>query len=345
MPFHWTNGISRQAIPVNNFLKIIGNKFVKFVIVGLIIYLLIKSRKLDIIRLYSSLKSLDVLYGVLILASLPLLFSIRWMLLLVVQKVFIHFSTICQLTFIALFFDTILPPGGADITRGYYLNRSLPKLDNKIAAYSSILFDRIIGLFSLLVIGIIGLFLNINFFISQEILANSLFYLLFVFIIFFFIIVLIICLEKYRLRIASYLSSNTFIAYIFNISNSLKAYKDNNRYILYVFLISCLGHILTFVAIFLFAYALGESSLTFSDYMGILPISFLCTQIPIGPGFIGIGLISFYSFFKLAGSNYGSDIFAMYLCCRILTTLPGGYFYIFFKHTADVATAESFPRI
>jgi uncharacterized protein (TIRG00374 family) len=326
---------------MKTFLKIIGNKFVKLLIVCLIIYFLITSRKLDIIRLYYSLKSLDVLYGVLILASLPLLFSIRWMLLLIVQKVLLPFFGIFQLTFIALFFDTILPPGGADIARGYYLNKSLPDLDNKIAAYSSILFDRIIGLFSLLVIGMIGLFLNIKFFVSQEILGKTLLYLLIVLVLFLLIVIMSICLEKYRYQIISYLSSNNHIAYLINISTSLRAYKENYSYILYVFFISCLGHILTFLAIFLFAKALGESSLTFSDYMGILPISFLVTQIPIGPGFIGVGLLSFYSFFKIAGSDYGSDIFALYLCIRILTTLPGGYFYIFFKQAADAVPAEN----
>lgn len=342
MPLQRTSGISRLAM--NNFLKIFGNKFVKLLVVGLIIYLLIKSRKLDITRLYSSFTNLDALYGVLLLAMLPVLFSVRWMLLLIVQNVYLTFATICQLTFIALFFDTILPPGGADIARGYYLNKSLPNLDNKIAAYSSILLDRIIGLFSLLVIGIIGFFMHIDFFLSQEILGKTFLFLLLVFIIFLSIILVSICFDKYRSRFVNYLSSNTYIAYVINISNSLKAYRENRRYLLYVFFISCLGHILTFLAIFFLAQALGEVSLTFSDFMGILPISFLCTQIPIGPGFIGIGLLSFYSFFKIAGSNYGSDIFALYLCMRILTTLPGGYFYVFFKHTAQAAPVESFSR-
>ena len=315
-------------------LRIFGNKFVKLFIVALIIYYLIKSKKLDIIKLYSSIKSLDVLYGILLLSLIPLLFSIRWMLLLIVQKVFLPFSRISQLTFIALFFDTILPPGGADIARGYYLNRSFPYLDNKMAAFGSILFDRVIGLFSLLVIAIIGLILNIKFYISQELLGNTLLLLLIASSIFISIIVMILLLVKYRSNIISYLSNNPHITHIINIYNSLKAYKENYRSILYVFMISCFGHILTFFAIFFFAKALGEVSLSFSNYMGILPISFLCAQIPIGPGFIGIGLLSFYSFFKIAGSNYGSDIFAMYLCMRILTTLPGGYFYIFFRHAA-----------
>jgi uncharacterized protein (TIRG00374 family) len=341
MPCQQTKGIFRQII--NSFLKIIGSRVFKILIVALIIYIFFKSGKLDIVRLYASIKKIDLLYGVLLLGILPFLFSIRWLLLLDVQNVSLPFSGVCQLTFIALFFDTILPPGGADIARGYYLNKSLPNLDNKIAAYSSILFDRIIGLFSLLIIGIIGLFINIEFFISQDILGNTLLYLLIIFIVFLSIIILSICFEKYRTKIVNYLSNNTHIAYIIHISTFLKAYKENLRYILYVFLISCIGHILTFLAIFLFAQALGEASLTFSDYMGILPISFLVTQIPIGPGFIGVGLLSFYSFFKIAGSNYGSDIFALYLCIRILTTLPGGYFYIFFKHGADSSSMESVP--
>ena len=298
-------------------------------IVGLIIYLLIRFKKLDFIRLYSSLKNIDVLYGVLILALIPLLFSIRWMLLLLVQNIFLPFSRVCQLTFIALFFDTIMPPGGADVTRGYYLNRSLPYLDNKIAAYGSIIFDRVIGLFSLLIIAIVGLFLNIRFFIMHKIFSNTMLFLAFTFFIFILLIIFILFFYKYRSSIVNYLSGNPYVAHITNIYNSLKAYKKNYPYVLYVFMISCFGHILTFISIFLFAKALGELSLNFSDYMGILPISFLFSQIPIGPGFIGVGLLSFYSFFKIAGSNFGSDIFAMYLCIRILTTLPGGYFYIF----------------
>jgi uncharacterized protein (TIRG00374 family) len=321
---------------ISKLLSIFSNKFIKLLIVALIIYYLINSRKLDIDNLYFSLNSLYVLYGVLLLALIPFLFSIRWMLLLIIQKVILSFSKICQLTFMALFFDTILPPGGADIARGYYLNKSLPYLNNRIAAFGSILFDRVIGLFSLLIIAIVGLFLNIKFFISLKILGNTLYLLIIASSIFIVIIIFVLCLERYRSIIMNYLSNNPHIAHMVNLYNSLRAYKENYPYIFYVFLISCVGHILTFLAIFLFAKALGEVSLTFRDYMGILPISFLCTQIPIGPGFIGIGLLSFYSFFKIAGSNYGSDIFAMYLCMRIMTTLPGGYFYIFFRDVPDL---------
>ena len=307
--------------------------FIKLLIVLLIIYYLVTTKKLNLIILGHALSDINVLYGFLLLAILPLIFSIRWMLLLENQSIFIPFFKLFKLTSIALFFDTILPPGGADIIRGYFLNKSHPLLDNRVFAFSSIFMDRIIGLLGLLFLAVLGFFLNLHFLIDNNIIGSTAIFLTVTSTSFLTVFILVLIIIRFKTKILQFFTNKAIFDTLNQGFASLNNYHQNLKDVSYVFILSIFCHLLTFISILLLGSTVGEIQLSFVNYLGLLPLSFLFSQLPIGPGFIGLGFLIFYSAFKIAGSNYGGDIFGLYLVVRILSTLPGAFFYIFFNRS------------
>jgi hypothetical protein len=251
------------------------------------------------------------------------------MLLLDNQLISIRFFKLFQLTSIALFFDTILPPGGADIIRGYFLYKSHPLLDNKVFAFSSIFMDRIIGLLGLLFLALLGFFLNLHFLIDNNIFHSTALFLTITSFCFLLFIFLVLIIFRFKTRILRFFSNKAIFDTLEQGFASLSNYHQNLKAVFYVFLLSIFCHVITFISISFLGSTVGEIQLSFINYLGLLPLSFLFSQLPIGPGFIGLGFLIFYSLFKIAGSNYGGDIFGLYLMLRILSTLPGAIFYIF----------------
>ncbi|MCX6978592.1 MAG: lysylphosphatidylglycerol synthase transmembrane domain-containing protein [Verrucomicrobia bacterium] len=84
-------------------------------------------------------------YGLVELAS-----GIRWQLLLRVQGVALSWSRVFMLLLIGVFFNFIIPGGtGGDVVKVFYLLKETP--DKRSPALLSVLVDRLIGLFSIIV--------------------------------------------------------------------------------------------------------------------------------------------------------------------------------------------------
>ena len=80
--------------------------------------------------------------------------SYRWQIILASQKFLIKLSELVRLTFIGMFFNNFLPTSaGGDIVKGYYL---LKDSDKKIDLGASVLFDRIIGTISIIIMALIA---------------------------------------------------------------------------------------------------------------------------------------------------------------------------------------------
>ncbi len=80
--------------------------------------------------------------------------SYRWQIILSSQKLFIRLPELIRLTFIGMFFNSFLPTSaGGDIVKGYYLVRDS---DRKIDLGASVLFDRIIGTISVIIMALIA---------------------------------------------------------------------------------------------------------------------------------------------------------------------------------------------
>ena len=78
----------------------------------------------------------------------------RWFLLLRIQLPHVYPVRVVGWMWIREFFAMITPGGGGELARSYYAIKNHPEA--RVAAFSSILLDRLLGLISLLFLGIMS---------------------------------------------------------------------------------------------------------------------------------------------------------------------------------------------
>ncbi|MBN1353439.1 MAG: flippase-like domain-containing protein [Candidatus Omnitrophica bacterium] len=113
-------------------------------------------------RIFSELKNAN---KTLFLASfiiftfiLSVLNSLRLNIILRDEKIFISLKNITQLTFIGYFFNNFMPTAvGGDIVKAYYVSKNTPL---KGESFVCVFMDRFIGLFSLVLLGVLALLFN-----------------------------------------------------------------------------------------------------------------------------------------------------------------------------------------
>ncbi|HVS66002.1 MAG TPA: lysylphosphatidylglycerol synthase transmembrane domain-containing protein [Thermoanaerobaculia bacterium] len=104
--------------------------------------------------LISTMRSIDplvLLSAVLAFAPVPLLVAVRWFLLLRAVGVTIGWAATARLTWIGLFFNTVLPGGaGGDVVKLIEIGRHS---DRRSEALGTMIADRVVGLLVLIVLG------------------------------------------------------------------------------------------------------------------------------------------------------------------------------------------------
>ncbi len=314
---------------------------IKVSIAALLISYLIFSGKLDFKFLLSNL-SLDFFLTISIVLFLALLLNAyRWFLLLKFRGIHISFWKCFKLSFIGLFFNYAMPGGvGGDFVKLYYI----VKANNQSLKYSagvSVLLDRLLGLFSMI------LFANLSFFFfynqvqddSEKIirlLIPSL-SLLFGF--------LFVILFSFSNRIKSFLKKWVYkfpgASKLQNVSQEFRAFRKEPKVLFLTLGLSFVSQSLLVLFFVLCGFHLGFD-LPVSVYFYVVPISIISSVVPITPAGIGVGqvamdfLIYLYSGEK---SNLGTSAMTLQQGIQFLLSLSGAVFYLMMKHDKRVQNA------
>ncbi|MBF0275852.1 MAG: flippase-like domain-containing protein, partial [Nitrospinae bacterium] len=126
--------------------------FFKFFLATGLIYWLIETDKLSLIKLQGALQSLDkLLVGGLLVWFIVFLSAVRWYLLLKSQQITIPFKDTLKLNMISLFFSTFVPGAiSGDVAKAYYITHK--EKSRKTAAMVTVGVDRLIGLMALFLV-------------------------------------------------------------------------------------------------------------------------------------------------------------------------------------------------
>ncbi len=310
----------------------------RIAIAAAIIVYLVRTQRLGLARLGGVLEQplhVAALLGVLLL--LVLVLAVRWRILLASQGYRCWFRDVLGLTFVAVFFDSLLPGGTSDIVRGYCFDRTFQPRD-RVRAASTVMVDRFLGLTGLLVLALIAVFFQVRqdydgmptlrLLISA---AGALFLLGFLFL----------CGYGGRrpgrlLRLASRTRGGSLCLSIFD---ALRSYRHRQFALLQALILAVVGHTLVVCCFYLVGSFLGETHLSFADYLFLIPVGLCVAQIPISPGGIGVGHVGFYSLFAMAGSRLGADMFSVYIVVHFISGLPG-LVYFFSRRSAGSPSLE-----
>ena len=142
----------------------------KMTLVGAILVYLIQSDRLNFEKLMLFRDAPEILAGmiaVLVLVVVPM-GTIRWWFLLRAIGVNLELKQAFILTWIGNFFNTTFPGAvTGDVVKGYYVIKAQQE-EGRTRAFMTLLIDRFVGVFGLIVMAFLSLVLNYELILSQE---------------------------------------------------------------------------------------------------------------------------------------------------------------------------------
>lgn len=300
----------------------------RFLVSFLIIaFIIIKVDFSEVIVLLPGVKIHFILIALLWLLLDKVVMSYRWSILLKSKGIEIPIFQIIKIYFLSSFWGTFLPSSVAPDAIKVYVARKHGSSTTDIL--SSVVVDRIIGLFSLSLVTFLSLMAV--FFLNRE--QSGLNILLVVLAILFLTVLLVffdrLPLKKFQSYFSRFREDSALWNFLRRFYKSCMEYKSDKSSLLNVLLISLFNHILTILMVYVISLSLGLS-VSISYLFVFVPLVNFLIIIPISIGGIGIQEGAYVYFLSQIGMS-AQEALAVALIFRVLTvisSLPGGVVYM-----------------
>jgi glycosyltransferase 2 family protein len=224
-----------------------------------------------------------------------------------------------RLTLVGFFFSTFLPgAAGGDLAKIYYVAKENQGRRTELAAI--LIFDRLIGLLSLLLLPLIAVPFFLKFITPIPVLRYLL--LVDVFLAVCLIIGLGLVMASERIRRVLSLESVSWLRernILSRIVSTVAAYQESPGALVNALGLSLLANCSLIVVTWLAALALHPSGISAKLFL-VAPIGHLVNSLPLTPGGLGVGETAFAALFSTAGIPGGAETL---LCWRVWNALIG----------------------
>lgn len=312
---------------------------VKLSIAVLLLYWLVQSGKLDFTLIGTSIKEHPSLWLIsfLICSFNILIVSIRWKKILETKsKKNFPYLLILKLSWIGQLFNTVLPGAvSGDFVKLLYA-RKIDDTLSKTFLLTSVIMDRIIGLFGLLILlGVASLFKYKELVLVSPNIKNLIHLNFLIFAVMLLFLILLFIPKEIQEIFYKYCGKIPLLGR--QINKTLEQFwviGKNFVNVLSLILLSVFTqtlNILTFwvVALPYFHYISDTPKiLHFTDALTFIPLGLLTIAIPITPAGIGVGHFAFNSLFHYYGISNGASLFNFYVMIAIITNLLGIFPYL-----------------
>ena len=306
----------------------------KMLLVGSILVYLVQSGRLNFEKLMlfkDAPEILAMMIGVLVLVVVPMA-TFRWWLLLRAIGVQVKPKQIFILTWIGNFFNTTLPGAvTGDVVKGYYVIKAQQE-EGRTRAFMTLLIDRFVGLFGLIVMAFLALVLNLELILSQERLHSLAWMITVLFggTVVFYTIALFSFKEGRDpfIRLFQRLPATKISLKVYS---AFKSYQHQKTTLLLTLLLAVGIHTIIALLFFQVAQLMGIEEMDLATQFFLMPIGLITVAIPLAPGGIGIGHAAFESLYQLAGFSGGADIFNLFIIVQLGVFLLGGIPYFLYS--------------
>lgn len=249
------------------------------------------------------------------------LFSIRWWYLYNTLAPGTKYKTTVESYYLGLFCNNFLPTGmGGDIVRIIHLHKAG---FNSHILISSTLLDRVIGLVSIVSMGLLALLVMPRLELSHQ----------FVIAIIAFSVAIPLAIlfmfSQYSLKLVNFFVQHIrfgrFSEFITKVVTTFQEYRNSRQKLLTTLLLSFLAQYLIVMCYMFIGYSL-IIDLELVMYLTIVPIVFLATSLPISVGGLGIRegvVISLFTLFNV-DTQSAIALSLIYFAVIVFLTLPGG---------------------
>lgn len=311
-------------------LKFSAKFLVSFLIIGYMIW----SGRLDLATVKRGFMDPWVVGSSLALISIGSVVSIlRWRFLLLAQGVKLTFWQTLRYGFIGVFFNTTMPGAvSGDIVKAWYILADSPAGQAKTPILTSIIVDRVMGLFGLITVSMISMLIH-----WSTVWGNGKMHTLAIFnftmaIIFgsFFAFVSFSHWGPFawiRRQMDAW-GENKIGRIVLKAYDAWTAYRRSPQILWGSLVFAAVTHSCIVLAILFCARALGEGQMQAYQIFLLAPIGLLTIALPIAPSGLGVGHVAFNALFLIVGSKLGAEVFTLFVTLQILVNLSGVFFYI-----------------
>ncbi|MBF0143603.1 MAG: flippase-like domain-containing protein [Magnetococcales bacterium] len=316
----------------------------KLAVAALIVIFLMRGDRLDLqatTSLFAETKT--VVISLLLVVIGLLLTGLRWWLLMNCQEIGLPLRTVANITFIGMFFGNILPGGAwsGDALRMAIVGRATR--DKLEAGVLSIFVDRLMGIYSVFLIGLVALVVTLAGNGAPGLWENpSVRYLAYASAIVVVMVpvsaLLVLWGGRRSTRLRHWLRTTTRFRWLArlvdSILRSIHLYRKNLRQVALAFFICLVAQTLVVFSLVMVAWAMGFTQLSAGSYYFAGSWTSLVNALPATPGGLGIGEAAFDQIChwldtSSPGVAYGSVFlgFRIILYAGALPGLPGLFFY------------------
>jgi uncharacterized protein (TIRG00374 family) len=319
---------------MSGMLKKSKNMIIQILKVGFsagIIFLLIKSDKLNFNVLKNLLHPTYAVAGLTLVFIGSFLFSERWRMLIKSQGINAGMWGTFKLSMIGAFFNFAMPGGiGGDIVKAYYFTRDFP--GTKVVAVTSVLMDRVLGLFAMILMAMVVMFYDLDHIMKMPVLWTLFLVISSLFLGFSVALALIFSKGLYdngtlkRILDKLPLSAKTIKLY-----ESMHLYGNHGGRVLATVILSLVGQCSTILFMAMVGSAAGYGDVSLKTYFLVAPLGFMATAVPISPAGVGVGQAAFYFLFNLylgSSTELGPTVITAFQVTTFLVSLSGALFYL-----------------
>lgn len=303
---------------IKNMLRIL----VSLAFVGLLVYFI----RDDIPTILNTLKNVHrplFLMAVLIVLSTVVILAKRLQLIFAAEEVKIGLGVTCNLTFIGIFFNNFLPTSvGGDIVKAMCASRIT---GHPVKSVTSVLMDRIFGLFTFILIPSVSLF----FVREMNPKVQIVIYSFLTFSIFCFVLLFNRSVARQFHFVERLLDRVRLGSKARQIYDGLHNFRNHKGVIVRAMLLSVAGQCISLLGVYLLGVALGAPRETLPYFFLLIPVVHLISMLPSLNG-LGIREVAYVYFLKShIGTEKAAAIGILWLAVLIFMSLIGGLIYLF----------------
>ena len=319
-------------------------RLLKFTLAFALIYWLTQKGLLEIAEVKSLFRLDTILILTLLAAGNLLLANWRWIVLLNARGFGATFGSTYQLALIGLFFNYALPGAvSGDVIKGFYVAQENPQ--RKMEAVTTVMIDRILGLYCMVGMALASIFLDIPLLLSSP--AMKAFGLatagLFLGMTVFFMIVFSKRLTR-GFQLEKRLKKLPMGGKFHKIFEAVHLYSHSRGAVIWALVLSLLSQLVAVAFVYAVGYLLGDEQVGVQTYLFAVPIGFIVSAVPILPAGIGVGQVAFSYLFRVhshTDTSIGQTAITAYQIVTFALSLLGAIFYLLRKKpTFDVNDAR-----
>lgn len=270
--------------------------------------------------------------GLLLIGVNLTLSSERWRAILHSQGFYARFFPTLKMTLVGNFFSFFMPGGvGGDVIKAYYVVQNLDK--NKSQAVATVIFDRILGLFTMVLMAFVACLVEYEFLLQNPTVRS--FFVILTLITTAFLTLFFLLWSRRTVFVRDFiLAKVTRIPFLYRNLRRVNQFGLRKRQFVQIIALSFLAQAVSIVFFISIANALGFVDIPLAVFLFVVPMGFIATALPISPGGIGVGQAAFFFLFNLAlgrETEVGSVVITAFQAFLLAYGLIGAILYVFIR--------------